>query len=224
MTMYQSEGFGSVERLAKILANSLSHDCHCGRWWGSERCHQWHYAIRCRRQRTSPSAWFRTVSEMTSPNIGDLVPNTSGCQLYHQSSVEENRRRLLQLLRRKRTPAPLFLNAVNIGLGARDRQNHRSDKRFWGVEVPFIRCLMFSLIFERKLYRMHLRINDEHIRGRIMTVCIGGSAWGWGQTPVPFHTTDSWILSVILPPGNSDADSGRILNHKISEKLPDEKK
>lgn len=27
----QSEGFGSVERLAKFYQQWLSHDCHCGR-------------------------------------------------------------------------------------------------------------------------------------------------------------------------------------------------
>lgn len=67
---------------------------------------------------------------------------------------------------------------------------------------------------------MHLRINDEHIRGRIMTVCVG-SAWGWGQTPsaVPYN---GWLdVSVIYRPeflqiiSIVDADSGRILNHKM---------
>jgi len=68
---------------------------------------------------------------------------------------------------------------------------------------------------------MHLRINDEHIRGRIMTVCIG-SAWGWGQTPsaVPYN---GWLdVSVIYRPEFLQIISGlwmliqgRILNHKV---------
>lgn len=68
---------------------------------------------------------------------------------------------------------------------------------------------------------MHLRINDEHIRGRIMTVCVG-SAWGWGQTPsaVPYN---GWLdVSVIYRPEFLQIISGlwmliqgRILNHKM---------
>ena len=78
-----------------------------------------------------------------------------------------------------------------------------------------------SLIFERKLYRMHLKINGEHIRGRIMTVCIG-SAWGYGQAPsaVPYN---GWLdVSVIYRPELLQLFSGiwmlmegRILNHKV---------
>ena len=78
-----------------------------------------------------------------------------------------------------------------------------------------------SLIFERKLYRMHLKINGEHIRGRIMTVCVG-SAWGYGQVPnaVPYN---GWLdVSVIYRPELLQVLSGlwmliegRILNHKV---------
>ena len=68
---------------------------------------------------------------------------------------------------------------------------------------------------------MHLRINDEHIRGRIMTVCVG-SAYGYGQTPsaVPYN---GWLdVSVIYRPELLQTMSGlwmliqgRILNHKV---------
>ena len=48
----QSEGFGSVERLAKILANNGYRTIVIVGGDGAlKRCHQWHYAIRCRRQR-----------------------------------------------------------------------------------------------------------------------------------------------------------------------------
>ena len=78
-----------------------------------------------------------------------------------------------------------------------------------------------SLIFERKLYRMHLKINGEHVRGRIMTVCIG-SATGYGQVPsaVPYN---GWLdVSVIYRPelrqlwgGLWMLIQGRILNHRL---------
>lgn len=94
-------------------------------------------------------------------------------------------------------------------------------KRFWGVKFLSYFMALLSIIFERKLYRMHLKINGEHIRGRIMTVCIG-SAWGYGQAPsaVPYN---GWLdVSVIYRPellqlwsGLWMLIQGRILNHKV---------
>lgn len=114
-----------------------------------------------------------------------------------------------------------FLNAVNIGLGARIVKITDETKRFWGVKFLSYLAALFLLFFERKLYRMHLRINDEHIRGRIMTVCVG-SARGYGQTPsaVPYN---GWLdVSVIYRPEALQIVSGlwmliqgRILNHKV---------
>ena len=46
---------------------------------------------------------------------------------------------------------------------------------FWGIRGLSFAASMFLLLFERKLYRTHLCINGEHIRGRIMTVCVGSA-------------------------------------------------
>jgi diacylglycerol kinase family enzyme len=80
---------------------------------------------------------------------------------------------------------------------------------------------MFLLLFERTMHRMHLKINGEHIRDTIMTVCIG-SARGYGLTPsaVPYN---GWLdVSVIYRPelwqlfkGLWMLLQGRILNHKM---------
>jgi diacylglycerol kinase family enzyme len=114
-----------------------------------------------------------------------------------------------------------YRNAINIGLGARIVKITDQCKRFWGVKFLSYFMAFISLIFERKLYRMHLKINGEHIRGRIMTVCIG-SAWGYGQAPsaVPYN---GWLdVSVIYRPELLQLFSGiwmlmegRILNHKV---------
>ena len=68
---------------------------------------------------------------------------------------------------------------------------------------------------------MHLKINGEHLRGRIMTVCIGNAS-GYGQAPsaVPYN---GWLdVSVIYRPELLQLISGlwmliqgRILNHKV---------
>lgn len=114
-----------------------------------------------------------------------------------------------------------FVNAINIGFGARVAKVTDSTKRFWGVKYLSYLATFFLLFFERNTYRMHLRINNEHIRGRIMTVCIGNT-WGYGQTPsaVPYN---GWLdVSVIHRPqllqtmlGLWLLIQGRILNHKL---------
>ncbi len=114
-----------------------------------------------------------------------------------------------------------FLNAVQIGLGARVVRITDRTYRFWGVRSLSFYASMFLLLFERKLYRTHLRINDEHVRGRVMAVCIG-SARGYGLTPnaVPYN---GWMdVSVIYRPELMQLFSGlwmllrgRILNHKM---------
>jgi YegS/Rv2252/BmrU family lipid kinase len=114
-----------------------------------------------------------------------------------------------------------FLNAVNIGLGARIVMITDRTKRFWGVKFLSYLTAFFLLFFERNIHRTHLKINGEHIRGRFMTICIG-NAGGYGQTPsaVPYN---GWLdVSIISRPNGLQIFSGlwmliggRILNHKV---------
>lgn len=114
-----------------------------------------------------------------------------------------------------------FINAMNIGLGARIVRITDQTKRFWGINLISSFAAMLQIIFERKLYRTHLRINEDHVRGRIMNVCIG-SARGYGMTPsaVPYN---GWLdVSVIYYPkifqlfqGLWLLVRGRLLNHKL---------
>ena len=113
-----------------------------------------------------------------------------------------------------------FLNAVYIGLGARIVIITNETKRFWGIPLFSYLSSLFLVAFERKLYRMHLKVNDEHIRGRLMAVAIG-SARGYGLTPsaVPYN---GWLdVSLIYRPelrqliqGLWMMQQGRLLNHK----------
>lgn len=113
-----------------------------------------------------------------------------------------------------------FLNAVYMGLGARIVRITNETRRFWGIPMISYLSSLFLVAFERKLHRMHLKVNDEHIRGRIMAVGIG-SAYGYGLTPsaVPYN---GWLdVSVIYRPelrqlisGLWMLQQGRLLNHK----------
>ena len=119
------------------------------------------------------------------------------------------------------TPAArYFLNAVYIGLGVDIVTISGGTRRFWGIPfVSYIASLVL-MAFKRKLYNLHLKLNDEHVKDYVMSVAIG-SARGYGLTPnaVPYN---GWLdVSVISRPELFDLlkglwllQKGRLLNHK----------
>jgi Sphingosine kinase and enzymes related to eukaryotic diacylglycerol kinase len=114
-----------------------------------------------------------------------------------------------------------FLNALNIGLGAHIVKITDTTKRFFAVKSLSYLAALFLIFFVKKMHRMHIRINDEVIRGRVMTLCVGNAS-GYGQTPsaVPYN---GWLdVSVIYRPeplqllaGLWMLVRGRLLNHKM---------
>lgn len=114
-----------------------------------------------------------------------------------------------------------FLNALNIGLGAHIVKITDTTKRFFAIKFFSYLAALFLIFFVRKMHRMHIRINDEQIRGRVMTLCVGNAS-GYGQTPsaVPYN---GWLdVSVIYRPeplqllaGLWMLVRGRLLNHKM---------
>lgn len=219
----QSEGYGSVERLARTLANNgyrtivvvggdgALNDALNGilsssverkseialavipNGIGNDFAHFWGYKFGDYKEAVDAIVRHRT-------RLVDV-----GCCTYYDGEKHEKR---------------YFLNAVNIGLGARVVNITNATRRFWGAKAISFFATMFLLLFERKQFRTHLKVNGEHIRGRVMTVCVG-SARGYGLTPnaVPYN---GWLdVSVIyqpqlheLLPGLWLLAQGRILNHK----------
>lgn len=114
-----------------------------------------------------------------------------------------------------------FLMAVNIGLGAKAIEISDECKHFWGKRNPTYIISLFRLFLERKQYKMHLKVNDEILNDRLMTVCVGNSR-GYGLTPsaVPYN---GWLdVSVVYRPelrqliqGLWMMLRGHILNHKM---------
>ena len=219
----QSEGFGSVERLAGILASN---------------------GYRTIVVVGGDGALNDAINGIMLSNAEDkenialgIIPNGIGNDFakYWEMSSEykeavdciiNNRRRKIDVgtcyyYDGEKHKTRYFLNAIYIGLGARIVQISDGTRRFWGIRELSFAASMFLLLFERKLYRTHLCINGEHIRGRIMTVCVG-SARGYGLTPsaVPYN---GWLdVSVIYRPELIQLFSGmwmllqgRILNHKM---------
>ena len=219
----QSEGFGSVERLAKILANNGYRTIVIVGGDGALN--------------DAINGIMLSNAEHKEDIAIGIIPNGIGNDFarywdigmdYKQAVdwIIKNRHRKIDVgfcnfYDGEKHQRRYFLNAINIGFGARIVKVTDGTKRFWGVKFLSYLAAFFLLFFERNLYRMHLRINDEHIRGRIMTVSLG-SACGYGQTPsaVPYN---GWLdVSVIYRPQLLQTMSGlwmliqgRILNHKV---------
>ena len=216
----QSEGFGSVERLARTLANNgyrtivvVGGDGAINGIMSSSAEDKENIALGIIPNGIGNDfAKYWGLDEDNYKQAVDWVINRRlrkidvGCCNFFDGEQHTNR---------------YFINAIYIGLGARIVQISDGTRRFWGIRELSFAASMFLLLFERKLYRMHLRVNDEHIRGRIMTVCVG-SARGYGLTPsaVPYN---GWLdVSVIYRPellqllsGLRMLLKGRILNHKM---------
>lgn len=219
----QSEGFGSVERLAGILANNgYTTIVVVG---GDGALNDAINGIML-----SNAEHKEDIAIGIIPNgIGNDFARYWDIGMDYKQAVDwiiKNRHRKIDVgfcnfYDGEKHQRRYFLNVINIGFGARIVKVTDGTKRFWGVKFLSYLAAFFLLFFERNLYRMHLRINDEHIRGRIMTVCVG-SACGYGQTPsaVPYN---GWLdVSVIYRPQLLQTMSGlwmliqgRILNHKV---------
>jgi diacylglycerol kinase family enzyme len=81
-----------------------------------------------------------------------------------------------------------FLNCINIGFIAAIMNLRRRAHHLFGSRTLSFLASFLLLIFQRLDYKMHLKINTDIIKKRVMTVCIGNAS-GYGQTPnaVPYN-------------------------------------
>ena len=220
----QSEGYGSVERLARMLANNGYRTIVVV--GGDGAINDAVNGIM-----TSSAANKDEIALGIIPNgIGNDFSSYWGLDddNYKEAidCIIERRLRKIDVGRVGYTDKDVcstryFINAMYIGLGARLVWISNGTRRFWGRQWISYLSSMFLLLFERMLHRMHLKVNGEHIRDNIMTVCIG-SARGYGLTPsaVPYN---GWLdVSVVYRPellqlfkGLWLLVHGRLLNLKV---------
>ena len=220
----QSEGYGSVERLARMLANNGYRTIVVVGGDGAIN--------------DAVNGIMTSSVERKDEIAFGIIPNGIGNDFAKFWGLDEddyktavdwiiNRRlRKIDVGRVGYTQGDVcgmryFINAMYIGLGARMVWISNGTRRFWKMQWLSFLSSMILLLFERKLHRVHLKINGEHIRGKVMTVCIG-SARGYGLTPsaVPYN---GWLdVSVIYRPGLFQLViglwlllQGRILNLKV---------
>lgn len=114
-----------------------------------------------------------------------------------------------------------FINCVNVGLIASIMNLRRRTRHiFFGSRTLSFITSFLLMIVQRMDYPMRIRINDDRISRRIMTVCIG-NALGYGQTPNAVPYNGLLDVSVVYTPKVSQLvegiylfTSGRILNHR----------
>lgn len=113
-----------------------------------------------------------------------------------------------------------FLNCVNIGLLSAIMNLRHQTRRLLGSRTLSFVFSMALMIFQRLEYKMHLKINSETVKRKVMTVCVGNSE-GYGQTPNAVPYNGLLDVSVVYHPemmqlieGFYLLITGRFLNHK----------
>ncbi|MCE2615367.1 diacylglycerol/lipid kinase family protein [Phocaeicola oris] len=220
----QSEGYGSIERLARILAdNGYKTIVVVG----------------------GDGAINDAINGILTSNVPDkasiafgIIPNGTGNDFAGFWGLDEDDyKHAIDCIINHRTRkidvgicnffngqlhvSRYFVNAIYIGLGAKIVQYSSRTERFWGMQTLSFINSMVLLGFERKQYRTHIRVNGEHISGRFMTVCIG-NCQGYGQTPSASPYNGLLDVSVVDRPKFGQLISGlwmllrgRFLNHKV---------
>ena len=113
-----------------------------------------------------------------------------------------------------------FLNCVNIGMTADIMNLRRQTRRLFGSRTLSFISSLFVMLFHRMEYKMKLRINNDVIDRKVMTVCVG-SGPGYGQTPNAVPYNGQLDVSVVYHPevvqlieGLWLLVTGRFLNHR----------
>ena len=113
-----------------------------------------------------------------------------------------------------------FLNCSNIGMTADIMNLRRQTRRLFGSRTLSFVSSLFVMLFHRMEYKMKLKINDDVIDRKVMTLCIG-SGPGYGQTPNAVPYNGMLDVSVVYHPevvqlieGIWLLVTGRFLNHR----------
>lgn len=113
-----------------------------------------------------------------------------------------------------------FINCVNVGLIATIMNLRRQTHHIFGSRALSFIFSFILMIFQRLDYKMHIKINNEEINRRVMTVCVG-NALGYGQTPNAVPYNGFFDVSVVYHPGITQLFEGiflfvkgEFLNHR----------
>ncbi len=113
-----------------------------------------------------------------------------------------------------------FLNCINVGLIAAIMNLRRKTHHFLGSRTLSFISSFVLMIFQRLDYKMHVKINEDEIQRRVMTMCIGNAS-GYGQTPNAVPYNGLLDVSVVYHPQITQLFEGfylfvrgKFLNHR----------
>lgn len=113
-----------------------------------------------------------------------------------------------------------FLNCVNVGLIASIMNLRRTTRHFLGSRTLSFLFSFVLMIFQRMDYKMHIKINSDVIKRKVMTMCVGNAA-GYGQTPNAVPYNGLLDISLVYHPKMTQLFEGiylfmkgKFLNHK----------
>lgn len=113
-----------------------------------------------------------------------------------------------------------FLNCINIGLIAAIMNLRRTTHHFFGSRALSFIFSFVLMTFQRLDYKMHVRINSDVIKRKVMTMCVGNAS-GYGQTPNAVPYNGLLDVSVVYHPEMTQFFEGiylfvkgKFLNHK----------
>lgn len=113
-----------------------------------------------------------------------------------------------------------FLNCINIGLIAAIMNLRRTTRHFFGSRALSFIFSFVLMTFQRLEYKMHIHINSDEIKRKVMTMCVGNAS-GYGQTPNAVPYNGLLDVSVVYHPEMTQFFEGiylfvkgKFLNHK----------
>ncbi len=113
-----------------------------------------------------------------------------------------------------------FANCVNIGLIAAIMNIRRQTRQVFGFRTLSFITSFLLMIFQRMEYKMHIKINSDVVKRKVMTVCVGNAS-GYGQTPNANPYNGLLDVSLVYHPEMTQLFEGiylflkgKFLNHK----------
>lgn len=96
---------------------------------------------------------------------------------------------------------------MNVGLIAAIMNLRRKTHHVFGSRTLSFLFSFVLMIFQRLDYKMHIRINSDVIKRRVMTMCVGNAS-GYGQTPNAVPYNGLLDVSVVHHPGMTQLFEG----------------
>ena len=222
--MVQSESMGSVERLVKMMINNgYKTIVIVG---GDSALND---AVNCLMQVDKsvrdtislgviPNGMMNDFARFWEVEEGDIEHNVAALKRHRIRKIDLGSIRYTN--RKGEKCRRYFLNCVNVGFIAAIMNLRRQTHHIFGSRALSFLFSFILLIFQRLDYAMHIHINSDDIKRKVMTVCVG-NATGYGQTPNAVPYNGLLDVSVVYHPQMTQLFEGiylfvkgKFLNHR----------